>query len=66
VRHYNLLGSGPFVSLLDPELDGVATPEPIGVHPVAKVIHMHEDVRLAIIASDETVPLLMIEPLDIP
>jgi hypothetical protein len=66
VHHHNLLGSGPFVSRLDRELDSVASPQPIGIHPVAEVVHMYEHIRPPIITSDKTVPLLMIEPLDVP
>jgi hypothetical protein len=65
VHDHNLLGSRPFVSLLDSELNIVASSEPIGIHPVTEVIHVHEDVRLPIVTSDETVSLLMIEPLDV-
>ncbi len=61
----NLLSSGSFVSLLDSKLNGVASSQPIGIHPIAEVIHMHEDVRPPIITSNETISLLMIEPLDI-
>jgi hypothetical protein len=62
----DLLSPRPLVGLFDPKLDGIAPPQPIGVHPVAEVVHMDEDVRLPIITTDETIPLLMIEPLDIP
>jgi hypothetical protein len=62
----DFLSPRPLIGFLDPELDGVPPPQPIGVHSVAEIVHMHEDVRLPIIASDETISLLMIEPLDIP
>jgi hypothetical protein len=65
VHHHNLLGSGPLVSLLDPELNIVAPPQPIGIHAVAEVIHVHEDVGLPVITSNEPISFLMIEPLDV-
>jgi hypothetical protein len=66
VLHHNLLGSRPFVSHLDPELNVVASSQPVGIHSVAEVVHVNEHIRLPIIASDETIPFLMIEPLDVP
>jgi hypothetical protein len=66
VHHHDFLRSGTFVRLLDRELHVVASSQPVGIHSVAEVVHMNEDIRLPIIASDETIPFLMIEPLDIP
>jgi hypothetical protein len=66
VNDDDLLGSGAFVSLLDPELNRITPPQPIGVHSVSEVVHMYENVRLPVVAPNETVPLLVIEPLDIP
>jgi hypothetical protein len=65
VHNHDFLGPRSFVRLVDPELNVVAAPQPIRVHAVAKVIHVHEDIWLAIVATDETVSLLVIEPLDV-
>jgi hypothetical protein len=66
VYNHNFLGAWSLVCIVDSKLNVVAAPQPIRVHAVPKVVHMHEDVWLAIVASDETVSLLVIEPLDVP
>lgn len=61
----NFQRSWPFLCLFNVKFDRVAPSQPVGVCFVAKVVHMHEDIRISIVAPDEAIPLLMIKPLDV-
>jgi hypothetical protein len=65
MRNDYFKSSWPFFGFFYVKLDGVASSQPIGIGSVAEVIHVYEDIGVSVIASDEAISFLMVEPLDV-